>query len=467
MKKQRKSFSLIQVFILLISCFALPTQAQWQLLGLPEFSHSIVSGSSFDFEVYNGTPYVVFTDNTVSNKATVMKYDGSAWVNVGGQGISTAEAYYPTIAIDESNGDLFIGFEDYSFNKKTTVMKYNGSTWAYVGNPGFSSSESRFQRLAVNNSTPYIVYEDSLATLDATCMKYDGSAWVNVGTPGFTAAFTQGGIGQCIMPRLKFSPLNELYMAYVDVNNNPYFYNTMVAKFDGTDWNEVGSTAFTNAAGNNQTLDFDAAGNPYTVYLGFDNFKLTCKKFDGSDWNNVGPAGFTPNMGPDPSIAVHNNTPYVAYRDFSGSSELTVMYFDSTNWVPVGGSIQVSSGDVHRPLIRMDGNTIYVTYIDIQNQNTGKLSCMTYNLVLSTEEVQALNQSFSFSPNPAKEQLLVQTPIDAEQIAILNMQGQVLKRKFVQSTNSNEISLEDLPSGVYLLQVKMKDGFGHQKFVKQ
>jgi hypothetical protein len=464
MRKQKKVFSLNQLLILLICFFAIPTQAQWQLLGLPEFSTSpVFSGTGFDFDVYSGTPYVVFTDNTVSNKITVMKHDGNAWVNIGGQGISTGEARYPTIAIDESNGDLFIGFEDYSFNKKTTVMKYDGGSWAYVGNPGFSSSESRFQRLTVNNSTPYIVYEDSLATVDATCMKYDGSAWVLVGTPGFTAAFTQGGIGQCIMPRLTFSPQDELYMAYMDVNNSPSFYNTMVVKFDGNNWNKVGSTSFSNVVAKIHNLDFDSTGAPYTVYLGFDNFKLTCKKFDGSNWNNVGPAGFTPDMGPSPSLAVHKNIPYVAYSDFSGSSELTVLYYDNSNWVPVGGNIQVSSGGVGRPLIRIDGNTIYVVYID---DNANKMSCMTYDLVLNAEEIQALNKSFSFSPNPARKQLFVQTPIDAEQISILNMQGQILKKKSINS-NSSKISIEDLPSGVYLLQVKMKDGFGHQKFVKQ
>ncbi|HNZ86862.1 MAG TPA: hypothetical protein PKL50_04220, partial [bacterium] len=54
----------------------------WQYLGQPAFSAGRADYTSIAIDA-TGTPYVVYQDYGNSNKATVMKYDGSSWVNVG------------------------------------------------------------------------------------------------------------------------------------------------------------------------------------------------------------------------------------------------------------------------------------------------------------------------------------------------------------------------------------------------
>ena len=74
----------------------------------------------------SGTPYVVYQDSGHSNKATVMKYNGSSWVNVGSAGFSADGVEYTSIAID-SSGKPYVVYYDWDNSGKATVMKYNGT----------------------------------------------------------------------------------------------------------------------------------------------------------------------------------------------------------------------------------------------------------------------------------------------------------------------------------------------------
>jgi len=44
---------------------------------------------------------------------------------------------------------------------KASVMKFDGSLWVQVGTPGFSAGQADFTSLAFNSSgTPYVAYQD-------------------------------------------------------------------------------------------------------------------------------------------------------------------------------------------------------------------------------------------------------------------------------------------------------------------
>jgi hypothetical protein len=67
-------------------------------------------------------------------------------------------------------------------NIGTTVMKFDGTNWVNVGNAGFSSYAADYISLAFNtDGQPYVAYMDSWNANKATAMTFDGTHWVNVG----------------------------------------------------------------------------------------------------------------------------------------------------------------------------------------------------------------------------------------------------------------------------------------------
>jgi Secretion system C-terminal sorting domain len=142
----------------------------------------------------SGTPYVAYQDGGNSNKASLMKYNGSAWVQVGNAGFSAGEAKFISIAIDNTNTPN-VGYADGiwmngGYYSRASVMKYNGSAWVQVGNASFTTGGIFYVTLDIDaNGTLYLGYADGATNnYNASVMKYNGTTWVQVGAAGFSAA---------------------------------------------------------------------------------------------------------------------------------------------------------------------------------------------------------------------------------------------------------------------------------------
>lgn len=448
-----KNHFLLTYFIVIITTciFVQETSAQqWQMVGNRKFTTGRTTLDGKNLTVDNGTPYVAYSDNTDSFNLKVMKYDGLNWVDVGPTSLPTGAAGPPSITSD--NGIIYIAYQDQVYNGKNSVIKYNGTAWTFIGNRGFSPDEARFQSIAIQNGEPYVAFEDKDNSYESSVMKYDGTNWVYVGTAGFTT-------GQSIYNEIAFDSLTP-YVIYMSLGGNSG-YETKVIKYDGTNWVPVGTTGYSNAGSANQSIAFHN-GEPYFSFLDFNHFKSTVKKFDGNNWVDVGMPGFSAGMAVQPQIIMYNGLPYVAYRDFSVAEKLTVMYYDGTNWLPVGGSIGVSPEEVTAPSLVLDNNTLYVAFIDTVNFNSGKLSVMSYDILTDLKKTEAVNNSFEIYPNPATNTVAVEIEEAFEFIAVLEMNGKLLK-----TSSSKNIKIDNLSAGVYLLQIKTNKGFGYKRFVKK
>ena len=231
--------------------------SSWELVGDEKFS----SGSASDIHLAldnNDTLYIVYYDSGNSNKATVMKYDGSSWVAVGTEGFSDGKAYYTDIAFDSSNTP-YVCFKDFVNDKKVTVMKYDGSDWVSVGDAGFSSGAvGDAMRMAIDSQdTPYVVYADGANSDKATLVKYNGSKWTEVGDAGFS----DGDI--------------EHVGIAIDGNDIPYVLYTenldsgetvTVKKYDGSNWMTVGNSAVSSYNSWYSNIALDNEGIPYVVH---------------------------------------------------------------------------------------------------------------------------------------------------------------------------------------------------------
>jgi hypothetical protein len=343
----------------------------WETVGIAGFSTGEVIHNSIAINS-TGTPYVVYRDVGNGNRATVKKFNGNIWETVGSLGFSAHIATYTSIAIDGS-GTPFVVYGDASISDKATVKKYNGTDWETVGTAGFSAGQVDYTSIAIDGSgKPYVVYKDWGNGGIATVKKYNGTDWETVGgvsVSAFGAAYTSIAIDGTGKP----------YVVYQDMGST-YTYKATVRKFNGSSWETVGSAGFSAAEAGYTSITIDNSGTPYVVYKNLGGFgSATAMKFNGSSWVTVGSAGFSQDMAESTDIAIDGSgTPYVVYRESSSfSSKARVMKFNGSSWVKVG-TAGFSKGVASFTEIAIDGSgTPYVVYSD--EPNDGKATVMKYN----------------------------------------------------------------------------------------
>jgi hypothetical protein len=85
-----------------------------------------------------------------------------------------------------------------------------------------------------------------------------------------------------------------------------------------------------------------------------------------------------------------------------------------------------------------------------------------------TEQVES---TISLFPNPAITQLTIQSPSIPNNIptmiSVVNILGEIVQRHKIVWTNSVTIPVENLPSGIYLVQAVSEEGKMMGKFVRE
>ncbi|WP_317897931.1 T9SS type A sorting domain-containing protein [Aurantibacillus circumpalustris] len=372
--KRKNLMGMTKLFLLTFSLFGLAANAQCtrssQTVGVAGFSPGQVDYTSIAIDG-SGTPYVVYSDVANSSKATVKKFNGSAWVTVGSAGFSTGQAAYTAIAIDGS-GTPYVVYSDVANSSKATVMKFNGSAWVTVGSAGFSAGQAAYTSIAIDGSgTPYVAYSDFSNNLYATVMKFNGSSWVLVGSQGFSGA-------QAYYTSIAINGSGTPYVVFKDWG---IVGKASVMQFNGSSWVLVGSQGFSGAESDYTNIAIDGGGTPYVVYLDKTYYKANVMKFNGSTWVNVGSTNFSAGIAYYTQIAIDGSgTPYVVYSDNTNSDKATVMKFNGSTWVNVS-SAGFSAGTAYYTSIAIDGSgTPYVVYSDYGNSQKATVVNFPYTL---------------------------------------------------------------------------------------
>ncbi|ADY57519.1 cell wall binding repeat 2-containing protein [Syntrophobotulus glycolicus DSM 8271] len=361
-KKSKKILLVIMALNMILSIMPVNMAyalSEWTNVGNEAFSIDKTNIPSL--KVDNGTPYLAFTSETNGYKATVMKYDGSSWVTVGSPDFSSGPIYQ--LSLDVDNGTPYVSYYTYDYDNENndhngvTVMKYDGSNWVNVGNPGFAGGMIADPSLIVDNGTPYVVFADDANGNKATVMKYDGSDWVNIGSPGFSQE-------QINAPAITMDN-GTFYVAYIDVPNGEAPSRAVVKKYDGSNWVTVGNPSLDKVFCPSLNID---NGTPYIAYAYGDNLdKIAVMKYDGNNWVTVGsPKISDGKVYAAPSLDVYNGTPYVAYTDGKSSDDshkMIVKKYDGSNWVTVG-SPNLAKGSIFGTSFQMGNDIPYVAYTD-------------------------------------------------------------------------------------------------------
>ena len=302
------------------------TTTLWATVGLPGFSAGQAGQTSLAFQPNSSVPYLAFNDDSVSYRAVVVAFDGATWGPVGSPGFSAGAADCTSLAFQPNSSVPFLAYKDWGSNSnRATVKRFTGASWVNVGSPGFSAGQAAFVSLSFqpNSSIPFIAYQDGGNSNYATVMAFNGAVWRPVGSAGFSTSSVS-------YTSLAFKPSSSApYVAFVDDSASK---GATVMRFDGAQWFTVGTAGF--SAGQASYISIAFMPSTSMPYVSFSDYTAspsrssTVMAFDGQ-WFLVGSRGFSSSEANYPSLAFRPDTPQVivAYQDGGNSNAATVKEF--------------------------------------------------------------------------------------------------------------------------------------------
>jgi hypothetical protein len=212
--------------------------------------------------VYNGN--LIAGLGASAQDAEVYSYNGTTWSKIGGDGVGSSWSAASNIELVNTlsvyGGNLYVGLGNSAGD--ADVWRYNGTAWLQVGGDGLNSGWASSTYENVNSMA---VYDNNLivglgdTTGDAEIWTYDGSIWTKIGGDGLNSSF--GGASGYDYERVRSLTVynGNLYAATgSDTGDGD------VWRYDGAAWSLVGGH------GVNASWDINTAEDVFalTVYNG-------------------------------------------------------------------------------------------------------------------------------------------------------------------------------------------------------
>lgn len=252
---------------------------QWELFG-DNLTVPTAAAPKMAINPLNSNPYFVYqrtgkdesgaTIATDNRKVAVMGYVGGKWQNLGDKlGVSDFRADVQSIAFSNA-GELFIGYKDYlNADQRATVKKYNGSAWTSVGADRFTPMKiDYFNMVIADDNTPMIAMAKqsnsneyaSIPQRGVFAMSYKNNAWSDV-----TGALT----GKTMFQNHIVKGLDgNVYLGLMERttgSNRPSLY-----KLANNTWTAVGPTSFSAPDGlvgfQSVSVAVDRTGQAYLAF---------------------------------------------------------------------------------------------------------------------------------------------------------------------------------------------------------
>ncbi len=311
-----------------------------------------------------GVPYVAYRDDANGGRATVMRFNGTAWELVGTGGFSAGLVEYITLRINDA-GIPYVAFQDKANGDKITVMRFILDSWGYVGIAGFSLGATSYNSFVLSSTgIPYVAFWDGSQSGKMTVMRSGATGWETVGAAGFSTG--------TVMPdhiSLGLSATDIPYVAFVNqVNWNKAL---TVMRLNGGSWENVGIDGVPAPSAYNPSIAITGE----TPYVAFEDNahgdKAVVSRFVSGKWENVGTGAVSVLGGLMPSLAMSlSGVPYLAFQDAANGEKATVMRFDGTGWVPVGG-LGITAGTMLYPSLTV--NALGIPYLSCQDGANGNM----------------------------------------------------------------------------------------------
>ena len=403
----------------------------------------------------NNIPHIAYQDVAQAGKATVKKYNGTDWTSVGTIGFSAGQAEF--MSIKTKNNVPFVAYKDLASSGKASVQKFNGTNWEYVGNQGFSDGEVFNTALAFGSSNaPYVVYKDVANGNKISVKTFNGTSWINVGFAGFSS-------GEVFNTSIAVTSSNTVYVTYKDMANGG---KITVQGFNGTSWQVLGTAGFSAGEANYTKIAVDSGDIPQVAYQDVSlGYKAFVRRFNGVIWEILGAAtGVSSGRADFIDIATdNNNLSYIVYSDATNLKKSTVHKFNGTTWDIIVTTLGFSARQADFCAIVIDNNNIPIVAYKTQNA-FAKFFGPANAIVLSIDENNFSDFKISSYPNPVQSTFSISSKNIVEEVSIFDLLGkEVLNLKNI----SQNINIEFLPKGFYIVQVKTDEATKTLKIIKE
>ncbi|MFC1517923.1 hypothetical protein ACFL5G_05170 [Candidatus Margulisiibacteriota bacterium] len=293
-----------------------PITKTWEVMDTAGFSEGAVSDIAIHRDESDGTVYVAY-QNSSDGGVTIKKFSAGSWVTVGPLGLDTG-ILGADVSIYSRNGTPYVVYKDNSQSGKLTVRSFDGANWNVVDSPGMSvhNGNCREVQLYVEPSGHIHPYYTDTETVPntVTLMNYEGGSWyspgganLHGGTPDLTALGSKE-MGISALPCGAYRSGSSVVIEE---------FNYLFSVFQS-----IGSTSC-------PSDDFDLAYNneyPYLAYI--DGTMLKVKKLAKQNANQTLEVYETTVAAGSSNVSLYiqaDGTVYVTYADGAQGGKVTAM----------------------------------------------------------------------------------------------------------------------------------------------
>jgi trimeric autotransporter adhesin len=377
----------------------------------------------------------------------IAEWNGTTWLNVDtGTGL-IGEVY----SLYEYNGELYAGgiFDSIGGKAICSIAKYNGVSWSAVGSGLPNDSDCEIYSMCVYNGELYIGGAfDSIGGIAANNIaKWNGTTFSALGF-GISKPPLYGGVSSLCIYK------GELYAggAFDSAGGIPA---NNIAKWDGTNWTQIGSGI---NGGINAMVVYDDS-----LYIGGEFDTAGGKRiydiatWNGTDWSSVGSGiPYYPrrnNQNVVGTLCVYDSTVIAGgLIDTAGNIPVNnIAFWNGTNWGKLSTGIDNAVYSVHsfNSVLYAGGEFDKAGGIPVNNiaQWTGPLA---------VPELAIGNSQITVYPNPGNGMFvfkIINKQLSPGIIEISNMLGEKVLTTKLNNQNNEMLDLSSQPNGVYFYRV--------------
>ncbi len=334
----------------------------------------------------SGNPAIAFTAITTNYEIYFMRWNGSAWVELGGSatggGVSntTGYSYQPSLGIDSTGNPVIAWYEIAGSNYEIYLRRWNGTAWVELGGSatggGLSNTAgySFYPSLALDSAgNPGVAWTELGTNYEVLYRQWNGSSWAELAGSG-TGGGVSANAGTSYIPSLRrIASSGYPGIAWYDTTggNSEIYYR----QWNGGAWAELAGSATSggvsaNAGGSSApVLALDASGNPRIAWVDITSTpaQIFYRQWNGSAWAELGGSG-SGSGASNSATAVSSGwvdvdsagQPVVAWAATgTGSTEIFLRRWNGSAWIGIGGSdtgggVSNSLGASSAPIVRVD-----------------------------------------------------------------------------------------------------------------
>jgi len=447
------------------------------------------SGESYTSDIAidaNNNLYVAYVSNSAnSRKVNVKKFDGTSWVQLGNAYFSSGGVQHVAIAVT-SAGEPYVVASRWENDDllRNTVYKLDNSTqtWGTLGGNFLSDGQATYNDLAIDKAKNYLVLAYTDGGLKVKRISLSNTALLCNNTDPGTSI---GDLG-CVTFTYKGQPVTYTTVRGSDgkiwLQQNLGSAQVATSQADADSYGDLfqwGRWDDGHQARNSSIINAPSTNNP-SALVGVNSFIIGSSasswwggNASSDQWTANNASAVNQAIGADPCKAIGQGWKMPSQADWTSAVNAASISnptsaFNSKLKLPAGGYRGNTDGGFtyvgqrgyfwSSDVATTGGKYLYVG-TTIANPSSGaprgqgaSVRCIKDFTGLSTSDIK-LN-TVGIYPNPTNGILYIKTDSAIENVNVMNVVGQKINVRF----SNDQIDMQGLPKGIYIVELKLKNG---------